>query len=132
MPRLVVACVFALIVAAGCEGAAPSATPLTPIFDLDSSAAICGDDSVGVDLAIQHAIARPGYLDCITVTMREDPSGSAIWLCNPVRNLVSPMCEGSTIELRGLGMERIQATWHTASGARWSDPVQLLGRVRFL
>lgn len=130
--RLRLACLTALFATAGCGTPVPSASPLSPIFDLDSGTASCANDSVGVDAAIAHALARPAYLDCITVTLRADPLDGTIWLCNPVRDLASPICDGPRIELRGLDIERIPASWHMASGASWSDPIQLLGRVRFL
>ena len=69
MLRLGLACVYALFAAAGCASSAPTPSPLTPIFVLDSGTASCAYESVGVDLVIEHAAARPGYLDCITVTI---------------------------------------------------------------
>ena len=82
-------------------------------------------------MAIEHAVARPGYLDCITVTLRADADGS-IWVCEPVRAPDDPLCEGSRMELRGADIDRLPATWHTAPESTWSDPIQLLGRVRFV
>lgn len=76
-------------------------------------------------------MARPGYLDCITVTLQAYPDGT-IWVCNPVRDPAAPICDGRRIELRGLGIDRIRAIWHTALEFKWSDPIQLLGRVRFV
>ena len=131
MIRLRLACLFALLATAGCASSAPTPRPLSPIFVVDSGTATCANESVGVDLAIEHAVARPGYLDCITVTLRADPDGT-IWLCEPARDPEDAVCEGPRMELRGADIDRIEATWHTASGARWSDPIQLLGRVRFL
>lgn len=131
MIRLALACIFALVATAGCGDSIPRASPLTPIFDLDSGTASCANESVAVDLAIEHALARSGYLDCITVTLQADPDGT-IWVCNPVPDPAGPICDGPRMELRGLDLDRLQATWHTAPAARWSDPIQLLGRVRFL
>ena len=131
MIRLRLACLFALLATAGCASSAPTPSKLTPIFVLDSGTASCADESVGVDLAIEHAVGRPGYLDCITVTLRADPDGT-VWICEPVRDPAGPVCDGRRIELSGPDVDRLQATWHTAAEARWSDPIQLLGRVRFL
>ena len=125
------ACLLALLATAGCASSAPTPSGLTPIFVLDSGTASCADESVGVDLAIEHAVARPGYLDCITVTLEADADGT-IWICEPVRDPTGPVCDGRRMELRGANIDRLQATWHTAGEARWSDPIQLLGRVRFL
>ena len=130
--RVGLASILALFATGGCGTPVPSASPLSPIFDLDSGTASCADDLVGVDAAIAHALAHPGYLDCITVTLQADPLDGTIWLCNPVRDPASPICDGTRMELRGLDIERIPATWHAASGASRSDPIQLLGRVRFL
>ena len=131
MLRLGLACVYALFAAAGCASSAPTPSPLTPIFVLDSGTASCANESVGVDLVIEHAAARPGYLDCITVTIRADADGT-IWICEPVRDPAGPICDGPRLELLGADIERLQATWHAAAGSSWSDPIQLLGRVRFL
>jgi hypothetical protein len=129
--RLGLAFLCALFAAAGCASSAPTPGPLTPIFVLDSGTASCVDESVGVDLAIEHAVARPGYLDCITVTLEADADGT-IWLCEPVRHPDDPVCDGRRMELRGANIDRLPATWHDAAEATWSDPIQLLGRVRFL
>jgi hypothetical protein len=131
MIRLGFACLVALLATAGCGSSAPTPTPGNPTFVLDSWTASCANELVGVDLAVEHALARPGYLDCITVTLRADPNGT-MWVCDPVRDAAGPVCEGRQMELSGPDVDRIQATWHTAPEATWSDPVQLLGRVRFL
>ena len=131
MIRLALAGALALIACAGCAGATPTPIPLTPVFVLDSGTATCADESVGVEVAIERGVAHPGYLDCITVTLRADPDGT-IWVCEPVRDPAGPVCEGPQMDLRGADVGRLGATWHDAPEARWSDPVQLLGRVRFL
>ena len=131
MIRLALACVCALLAAAGCSSSTPTPSPLTPVFMLDSGTVSCATESVGVRVAIEHAAARPGYLDCITVTLQADAEGT-IWLCEPVRDPPDDICEGPTMELLGPDLDRLEASWHTAPQARWSDPIQLLGRVRFL
>jgi hypothetical protein len=124
------ACLVALFVTAGCATAVPPASQQPPIFDVDSATATCANEMVGIDLAMQHAMARPGYLDCITVSLEADPDGT-IWLCNPVRDPAASGCEGRRMEVRALEPLDLAATWHVVGERRWSDPVQLLGRVRF-
>ena len=129
MIRLGLACLVALFATAGCATDVPPASQQAPIFDVDSATATCANELVGIELAIQHAMARPGYLDCITVSLEADPDGT-IWLCNPVRAAASG-CEGPRMELHGVDPLDVAATWHDGSEVRWSDPIQLLGRVRF-
>jgi hypothetical protein len=129
--RLGLTCLLTAFAAAGCASAASTPRPVTPIFVLDSGTAGCANESVGVDLAIEHAVAQPGYLDCITVSLRADPDGT-IWVCEPVRDSDDPLCDGPRMELIDADIARLPATWHTAADTRWSDPIQLLGRVRFL
>jgi hypothetical protein len=128
--RLGLGCLVVLLVAAACTSAAPTASQQPPIFEVDSATATCANEMVGIELAIQHAIARPGYLDCITVTLEADPDGT-IWLCNPVREPAASGCEGPRMELHGVDPLDVAAIWHVVGERRWSDPVQLLGRVRF-
>ena len=128
--RLGLACLLASFVTAACTSAAPTASQRAPIFEVDSATAGCANEMVGIELAMQHAMARPGYLDCITVSLEADPDGT-IWLCNPVRDPAASGCEGPRMELRGVDPLDVAATWHVAGEIRWSDPVQLLGRVRF-
>jgi hypothetical protein len=129
--RLGLACIFALLAIVGCARGSPTATASSAIFVVDSATASCADGSVGVDLAIEHAVARPGYLDCITVTLRADADGTT-WICEPMRSPDEPLCDGPRMELRGANIDRLPATWHPSADIRWSDPIQLLGRVRFL
>lgn len=121
---------LALFAIAGCAPSAPTASQQAPFFVVDSATASCANETVGIELAIQHALARPGYLDCITVTLEAGPDGT-IWLCNPIRNSASPGCEGRRMEVHGLDPQHVATTWHVGADARWSDPIQLLGRVRF-
>jgi hypothetical protein len=129
--RIGLACMLVLVASAGCAGPTPTPRPVTPIFVLDSGTAGCANESVGVDLAIEHAVAHPGYLDCITVTLRADADGTT-WICEPMRSPEEPLCDGPRMELRGADIDRLPATWHPSADTRWSDPIQLLGRVRFL
>ena len=131
MIRLALAGLFVLLATTACASSASTPSPQNPIFVLDSATASCANESVGVDLAIEHALARPGYLDCITVTLEADPDGT-IWLCNAVRDPSASGCDDPRMEVRGLEPLDVAATWHTTPKARWSDPIQLLGRVRFL
>jgi hypothetical protein len=122
--------VLALFALAACGTSLPTASAQPPIFDVDSATAGCADESVGVDLAMAHALARPGYLDCITVTVLAYPDGT-IWLCEAVRDPAAAVCDGNRMQARGLDLNRVTAGWHVGAQGRWSDPVQLLGRVRF-
>jgi len=116
----------ALLVVAGCA----IASQQTPIFDVDSATAICANETVGIELAIRDALAAPGYLDCITVTLGADADGT-MWLCNPVRDPAASGCQGHRMQVDGLDLTRLAMSWHAGPEARWSDPIQLLGRVRF-
>jgi hypothetical protein len=128
--RLALACLVAVLVAAACTSAVPTASPQPPIFEVDSATATCANEMVGIELAMQHAMARPGYLDCITVSLEADPDGT-IWLCNPIRDPAASGCQGPRMELHGVDPLDVAATWHDGTEVRWSDPIQLLGRVRF-
>jgi hypothetical protein len=97
---------------------------------VDSATATCANETVGIELAMQHALARPAYLDCITVSLEADPDGT-IWLCNPVSDPAASGCEGPRMELHGVDPLDLATAWHVVGERRWADPVQLLGRVRF-
>lgn len=119
-----------VLAVAGCGTSVPTTSQQAPVFQLDSASVTCQDERVGVELAIEHAQAQPGYLDCITGALQVDPDGT-IWLCSIVAGAGAPPCDGLRLRVQGLDAGMVDVIWHAAPEVRWSDPIQLLGRVRF-
>jgi hypothetical protein len=130
MWRLGMACAIAGLMISGCGGPGPSPSQQVAIFDVDEPNVGCGDRTEGIDEAIQRAQDTPDYLDCVTVTLQVDADG-AIWICDPVVNAPTAPCEANRMAVENLDLDRISPTWHGGTGARWTDPIQILGRVRF-
>ena len=115
---------------AACGGSTPSASQQVAIFEVDEPNVGCGVRTEGIDEAIQRAQDTPDYLDCVTVTLQLDADG-AMWICDPVVSAPTPPCEANRMAVENLDLDRIAAPQHGGTDARWTDTIQLLGRVRF-